>query len=317
MLEVNQLTTKFKVDTHDVTAVNNISFTIPPKKTIGLVGESGSGKSVTALSILNLLPQNGYHPNGSILWNGQNLLGLSNKALQKIRGSEIGLIFQNPLAALNPVFTIGNQLIETIQLHTKCSKEEAKNQAIALLKRVNIPDAETRFYDYPHQFSIGMCQRIVIALTLSIHPKLVIADEPTASLDVTIQAQIIHLLNELKEEFDMSILLISHDLGVIAQNCDEILIMYLGHIVEKGTPHSIFKAPKHPYTKALISAIPSTDPDKKSTHELLHGEIPSPMNLPSGCPFHPRCPIATDRCSQEKPTLQNTSSHDAVACFYA
>jgi peptide/nickel transport system ATP-binding protein len=314
MLKVKNLRTEFKVGDKRVIAVDDISFEVPEKTVVGLVGESGSGKSVTSYSILDLLAANGKITSGQILWKEKDIRKLSSKEIRKIRGPEVGLIFQNPLAALNPVFTIGNQMVETIILHQNVNKEEAEKIAIELLKKVNIPDAESRMNDYPHQFSVGMCQRIMIALTLSMKPKLLIADEPTASLDVTIQAQILKLLSQLKEEYSMSMLFISHDLGVIAQLCDYILIMYLGKIIEKGTPKDIFANPLHPYTKALISSIPMPDPTQKKEIQPLKGDIPSPMNLPSGCRFHPRCPNAMPRCSQKEPLLQINDTSE-VACF--
>jgi len=283
------------------------------------VGESGSGKSVTAYSILGLLPSTGRVSGGEISWNGKSLLEMPEKELRQIRGSEIGLIFQNPLAALNPVFTIGNQLIETLCIHRSCSKDEARVRALDLLKKVNIPDPESRIDDYPHQFSLGMCQRIMIALVLAMKPKLLIADEPTASLDVTIQAQLLTLLNQLKDDENMSMLIISHDLGVVAQNCDEILVYYLGKIVEKGTPEQIFLNPQHPYTQALIAAIPSPDPRVKKKSALLVGDIPSPIYLPRGCRFHTRCPHAEEQCRVSEPELKESqvgSSHYS-ACFFS
>jgi peptide/nickel transport system ATP-binding protein len=313
MLEVKGLKTVFRVGDKAVKAVDGVSFEVPSKTVVGLVGESGSGKSVSSYSILQLLPNNGHIEAGKVLWKGQDLCSMSSNKIRKIRGEEIALIFQNPQAALNPVFTVGNQMVETIMLHKKVTKEEAKNIAIELLKKVNIPDPETRMKDYPHQFSQGMCQRIMIALTISMQPKLLIADEPTASLDVTIQAQILALLNALKAEFDMSMLFISHDLGVIAQLCDYVLIMYLGKIVEKGTPKDIFLKPLHPYTKALIAAIPSTDPTNKKELQVLKGDMPSPMNLPTGCRFHPRCPKAMQICSEKEPELRNVGS-SVVSC---
>ena len=315
MLNIKNLKTTFKVGDKQVTAVDDVSFTIPERQTIGLVGESGSGKSITALSILNLIPNNGTISQGEVLWKGKDLLKLPKKERKHYLGKEIGLIFQNPLAALNPVFTIGNQFVETIQLHEPMSKEKALQKSIELLTQVNIPDAETRLNDYPHQFSIGMCQRLMIALTLAMNPSILIADEPTASLDVTIQAQILHLLDTIKKERDMSILLISHDLGVIAQHCDYILIMYLGRIVEKGTPEQIFGDPKHPYTQALISSIPIPDPSQKNTPTLLQGDIPSPMNLPSGCRFHTRCPKVFDECPKKDPKLKPLGPSQEVACL--
>lgn len=316
LLEVQNLSVIFQVDQHQVTAVNDISFQIQPQTMVGLVGESGSGKSVTALAILDLLAKNGRIKSGAVYWKGKNLRQISAKGMSQVRGKEIGLILQNPQAALNPVYTIGNQMIETIRLHQKVSTAEAKQIAIDLLQKVRIPDAETRLNDYPHHFSMGMCQRIMIALTLAMKPQLIIADEPTASLDVTIQTQVMALLNELKQELGISILLISHDLGVIAQHCDQVMIMYLGNVVEIGSPHSIFKAPLHPYTQALISSIPIPDPDQKQSVTLLKGEIPSPMNAPMGCPFHPRCPKAFEPCSKVAPQLQKESDSQVACLLY-
>ncbi len=316
LLEVKDLNAQFSVGKQTVTALDGISFDIQKNQTVGIVGESGSGKSVTALSIMGLLASNGKITQGQINYNGQNLVGLNQMYYRQIRGKEIGLIFQNPMAALNPVFTIGNQMIETIRLHTQKSKAEAQDYAISLLTAVGIPDPQTRLTQYPHQFSLGMCQRVMIALTLSMSPKLLIADEPTASLDVTIQAQILTLLAQLKKDTGMSMLIISHDLGVMAQHCDHILVMYLGKIVESGTPEDIFKRPKHPYTQALISSIPSTDPTKKHAPTLLKGDIPSPLHLPTGCRFHTRCPKAQPNCATTEPQLQQIESQK-FACFYA
>lgn len=316
ILEVKNLRTCFDSDGTQLMAVDGVSFSIPHGYSVGIVGESGSGKSVTAYSVLGLLPSTGRVVSGDILWNGDSLISMSEAQRRLIRGSEIGLIFQNPLASLNPVFTIGNQLIETIQLHEECSKEDAKKKAIVLLEKVNIPDASDRLSHYPHQFSLGMCQRIMIALTLAMKPKLLIADEPTASLDVTIQAQLLRLLNDLKKEESMSMLIISHDLGVVAQNCDEILVYYLGKIVEKGTPEQIFLAPKHPYTQALVASIPSPDPRIKKEIPLLVGDIPSPVNLPSGCRFHTRCPKAVDQCRHSEPLLEEREKNQFSACFF-
>ena len=312
-LKVNNLHVSFPAGNNLVRAVDDVSFEIPHKTVVGLVGESGSGKSITAVSLLNLLPPKA-QISGEILWKGKNILEMSGSEIRHLRGTEIGLIFQNPLAALNPVFTIGNQLIETILLHRKVTKKEAREIAIDLIKKVQIPDAELRLDQYPHEFSLGMCQRIMIALTIAMRPKLLIADEPTASLDVTVQAQILELLHQLKDEFDMSVLLISHDLGVIAQNCDEMLVMYLGKIIEKGKPADLFQNPLHPYTQALIAAIPSPFRKRKFEASVLKGDIPSPLNLPAGCRFHPRCPHAMDVCQTQEPILKRVKNRD-VSCF--
>ncbi|MCP4050396.1 MAG: ABC transporter ATP-binding protein [bacterium] len=314
MLKVKNLKTIFKVKQKIIRAVDDVSFVVPKNRFIGLVGESGSGKSVTALSILNLLPNNGYIESGSIFWDGKNISSMNSKEIRDVRGADIALIFQNPLDSLNPVFTIGDQMIETIRLHSKVDKKQARDQTIALLKKVNIPDPDIRLHDYPHQFSMGMCQRIMIALTVSMKPRLLIADEPTASLDVTIQAQMLRLLEQLQHEYQMSILLISHDLGIIAQYCDYILVMYLGRIVEKGSPEDIFSKPLHPYTQALISAIPVPDPKKGKPEILLTGDMPGVANLPSGCRFHPRCLKSMPECSKSEPILKSNGRSE-VACF--
>ena len=255
MLQINELRVEFNQDKKRVEAVKGISFELPHGCSLGVVGESGSGKSVTAYSIMGLLPDTA-SVTGEIIWNGKNLLDFSPKEWFSIRGKEIGLIFQNPQAALNPVFTIANQMIETIQLHQQVSKQEARNIAIELLKKVTITNAEQRIDDYPHQFSLGMCQRIMIALTVAMKPKLLIADEPTASLDVTSQKQILTLLGDLRRDFEMDLLIISHDLALISEHCDYVVVLYLGEVVEHGKTADIFQNPQHAYTKKLIEAIP-------------------------------------------------------------
>ena len=314
MLDVSNLSVVFDQKGQRLTAVDDVSFSVRPGSTLGIVGESGSGKTVSALSILGLLPPTATLANGSITWNNSPLTPYSELVFKRIRGREIGLIFQNPLAALNPVYTIGNQFIETLRLHFGLSKSEAKAETIAWLRKVNIPDPEKRINDYPHQFSIGMCQRIMIALTVAMKPKLLIADEPTASLDVTIQSQILQLLNDLKDELGMSILMISHDLGVIAQHCDDIAVMYLGKVVERGSTSAIFKSPRHPYTQALIQSIPVADPDAKQSQSILTGDVPSLYDLPKGCRFNTRCPHVMDQCYTEMPGMNSIDSSD-VACF--
>ncbi len=316
MLEVTNLTTDFLNGKQRIRAVDGVSFEVRPNEVLGLVGESGSGKSVTALSAMNLLSGNAT-VSGSVRWNGADVLTMSPDAHRQFLGRDVGMIFQNPLASLNPVFTIGSQLIETIVLHQRVSTAQAKAIAVELLTKVKIPDALERLGDYPHQFSLGMCQRIMIALTLAMKPRLIIADEPTASLDVTIQAQVLALLNGLRDDYQLSILLISHDLGIIAQVCDRILIMYLGRIVESGTPHQIFKSPAHPYTQALIAAIPIPDPDLRSRPMVIAGDIPSPAHLPTGCRFHPRCPMVTEACRITDPALELFSNGHLVACLRA
>ena len=255
MLSVNNLDVTFTGDSTAVHAVKGISYELKKGETLGIVGESGSGKSVSSMAILNLLPATATI-SGEINWKGQNILTLSESELRSVRGSQIAYIFQNPLAALNPVFTVANQMVETICLHQKCTKKEALEEAIHLLDKVKIDNPSKRIHDYPHQFSLGMCQRIMIAMTLSMKPDLLIADEPTASLDVTTQKEILELMDSLKDEYKMSMILISHDLGVVAERCDEVVVMYLGDIVEQGSPKDIFGNPKKDYTKLLINAIP-------------------------------------------------------------
>lgn len=312
MLNVENLSIAFESSQGKLQAVDDISFCVNNQEILGLVGESGSGKSVTALSILNLLSKDAILSAKTLSFRDKNILDPTQ--IKKIRGRDIGLIFQNPLAALNPVYTIGNQLIETIQLHQGLQHQDAKKTAIDLLEKVKIPDPEKRLESYPHHFSLGMCQRVMIAITLAMKPSLLIADEITASLDVTIQAQILALLNELKTEFKMSILMISHDLGVIAQHCDRIMVMYLGKIVEEGRPHDIFKNPQHPYTQALIASIPSADPDQSYQPTLIKGDIPSPLNIPKGCRFHPRCPKVKTICKEKEPLFKDNAER-RVACW--
>ena len=311
VLSVSDWSVEFKEKKKTLYAIHHISFEIKKNTTVGLVGESGSGKSLTALSLLQLLPPEA-KSSGKIMWNQERLDTKSSAQMQKIRGKDIALIFQNPQLALNPVYTIGNQLIETIQFHHHLSTSDATDKAIWFLKKVGIPDPAGRLNHYPHQLSLGMCQRVMIALTLSMQPKLLIADEPTASLDVTVQAQILQLIRSLQEEFEMSVLLISHDLGVIAQSCDLILVMYLGRLVEIGNRDTLFKHPKHPYTQALIQAIPRLD---GTLSPSLQGDPPSPYDLPSGCAFHPRCPYAMYMCRQQAPPMRSVDESSQVACF--
>lgn len=316
MLEVSNLSTVFKTKEGVVHAVDGVSFQVPPGSIVGIVGESGSGKSVTATSIMRLLPENGQITSGNILWNGKDLVSLSERDMKHIRGKEIGLIFQNAQASLNPVFTIGSHLIETIRLHHGVTKEKAYEMAVTWLKKVNISDPEQRMNQYPHECSLGMCQRIMIALTLAMEPSLLIADEPTASLDVTIQAQILHLLTQLQKDLEMSVLLISHDLGVVAQYCDVVVVMYLGRVMEAGPTQDVFLRPKHPYTRALLASIPVADPSKKQDIKVLQGETPSPLHLPKGCRFHPRCPDVRPECHTTIPEGRRIGDSD-VECLFA
>ncbi|MDR2981185.1 MAG: ABC transporter ATP-binding protein [Puniceicoccales bacterium] len=289
ILTIENLTIGFDTEAGHLTAVDGISLTVPRGKTLGIVGESGSGKSVTALSIMRLLPQPmGKITGGSICFEGRDLVKILLEEMRKIRGSAIGMVFQEPMSALNPVHKIGRQITESIRLHTTLSQTEANQRAIALLQKVGIPAAETRMQSYPHQLSGGMRQRVVIAMALACNPKLLICDEPTTALDVTIQAQILELLKSLQAEFRMSIILITHDLGVIAENCDEVAVMYAGRIVEKTDAKTLFARPLHAYTQALLQAIPSLDSTPKTRLPAIEGMVPGLAELKPGCRFAPR-----------------------------
>lgn len=314
MLTVQNLSTEFTTDEGSLRAVDGISLAVNTGEFVGIVGESGSGKSVSAHSIMGLLPKTATCK-GSVKWADRELIGSSEPQWREIRGKEIGLIFQNAQAALNPVFTIGSQMIETIVLHHGGTKEVARERAIELLRQVNLTDPKARMDQYPHECSLGMCQRIMIAITLAMEPRLLIADEPTASLDVTVQAQIMRLIKALQTRLGMGVLMISHDLGLVAQTCDRVYIMYLGKIVESGTPEQLFRSPKHPYTQALIAAIPSADPGSKNDSVPLTGEVPSPFHLPKGCRFNTRCPHVMDQCRTDEPALKECGTGRFSACF--
>lgn len=318
MLEIKNLKTYFEVEKKQLKAVDGINLTVNEGEILGLVGESGCGKTMSSLSVLNIVPYPGKIIGGEIIWKGENIVNMPPKRLREIRGGEISMIFQNPLTSLNPVFTVGDQIVETLRIHKykkeKVSKQKLYSDAVELLKIVNIPDAEKRVYDYPHQFSGGMCQRIMIAIALSSNPRLLIADEPTASLDVTIQAQILNLLMDIREKYNMSILIISHDLGVIAQSCDKIAVMYLGKIVETAESEKLFSEPLHPYTQALLESVPLPDPKTKRQKKVLKGDIPSSIDIPKGCRFHTRCPIAVEKCSQIEPEFLEKRQGHFTAC---
>lgn len=291
ILEVKNLTTAFDTEAGQLVAVDGISFSVPRGKTLGIVGESGCGKSVTALSIMRLLPQPmGKILGGEILFNGRDLVQADQKSLHAIRGAEMGMIFQEPMTALNPVHRIGKQISEVFLLHQEISKKEAWERSIEMLRKVGIPAPEVRVTEYPHQLSGGMRQRVVIAMALACEPDLVIADEPTTALDVTIQAQILELIKSLQEEMGMSVILITHDLGVIAETCDEVVVMYAGRIVERGTVHQIFENPAHLYTRGLLDSIPRLDLERKSKLQTIPGRVPSLQDLPVGARFAPRSP---------------------------
>ncbi len=319
LLKVRDLRTYFSTEEGVVRAVDGISFDLVPGERRGIVGESGSGKSVTALSIMRLIePPAGEIVTGTIEFAGENLLMLGEDEMQKIRGGKIAMIFQDPMTALNPVYTIGDQLIETILLHQGVSKSEARKLAIEALEDVQIPDAEGKLADYPHQFSGGMRQRVMIAMGLSCGPDLLIADEPTTALDVTTQAQIMHLMLTLATERDTAVLLITHDLGVVAGFCDTVQVMYAGGIVEHGTANEVFHNPQHPYTWGLLGSMARLDSDRKRRLHSIVGSPPSVINLPLGCRFKPRCEFSIEKCGKVLPILQEVgTSGQLVACHRA
>lgn len=303
LLEVRHLKTQFKTKNGQVTAVDDVSFVIEEGETLGIVGESGCGKSVTSLSILHLLPQAvGKISGDAILYKGQDITHLDNKAMCKIRGKEISMIFQDSMTSLNPVQTVGKQLEETIAVHNKISKEEIRKKALEILTKVGVSSPERRLKEYPHQLSGGMRQRVMIAMALSCNPSLLIADEPTTALDVTIQAQIIDLMLELKKNINAAIMLITHDLGVVAEMSDHIMVMYAGKVMEYGTARQIFKEPKHPYTEGLLASIPRLDKDLDRLYSI-DGTVPTLDKMPKGCRFCARCKEAMEICSDCPPPL--------------
>ena len=312
LLDIRNLTIHFQTEDGDVRAVNGISLSVDTGKTLGLVGETGAGKTTTALGVLRLVPEPGKILSGSILYKDRNILEMSEKEVQDLRGNEISMIFQDPMTALNPVMTVGDQIAEVILRHQDCSKAEAQQRMLAMLDKVGI--STDRAGDYPHQFSGGMKQRIVIAIALACNPKLLLADEPTTALDVTIQAQVMRMVNELKREFGTSMVLITHDLGIVAESCDAVAIMYAGEIVEYGSLEDIFDRPSHPYTIGLFGSIPRLDLDTERL-QPIQGLMPDPINLPSGCPFHPRCPKATELCAEINPPAVEIEPGHLVKCL--
>ncbi|MHA2364056.1 MAG: ABC transporter ATP-binding protein [Candidatus Hodarchaeales archaeon] len=314
LVEIKNVVTRFYTEEGVVKAVEGVSFNIKKGEILGLVGESGCGKSVTALSIMNLVRFPGIIEQGEVLFNNQDLLSLSDKKLQKIRGNQITMIFQDPLSSLNPVFSVGEQISEVIQLHKGDSELQAREKAIQLMEKVGIPLARERVYEFPHQFSGGMRQRVMIARAIANKPTLLIADEPTTALDVTIQAQILEIIKELQKETGMSVLLITHNLGVVAENCDRVCVMYGGYIVEKADVENIYVNPIHPYTIALMSAIPRLDISVERL-DTLPGSVPDLIDPPSGCRFHPRCKFTTEKCSEEVPILEEIFPNHYAACW--
>lgn len=316
LLEVKNLQTYFFTDDGVAKSVDNVSYTVDKKETLGVVGESGCGKSVTALSIMRLIPNPpGRIVGGEILFEGRNLLTLQEEEMRKIRGNKIGMIFQEPMTSLNPVFTVGNQIEESILLHQNVSKEEAKNRAIEMLKKVGIPAPEQRYKEYPHQLSGGMRQRVMIAIALSCNPAILIADEPTTALDVTVQAQILELINGLQETLGMGVILITHDLGVIAETADKVAVMYASHIVEYSKVDEIYFNPMHPYTVGLLGSIPKLNIESERLM-TIEGTVPVPTNYPQGCNYAARCSFATPKCLSEEPQLVEVEPGHMVACHH-
>ncbi len=314
IIEVKNLEVSYLTEAGNIHAVNDVSFAIPRGTTFGLVGETGAGKTTTALSMLRLIQEPGEIQNGEILFKGGNLFEISEKEMQLIRGAEISMIFQDPMTALNPVHTIGAQIAEVVRLHQDCSKSEAMERAAQMLEKVGIP--ADRVGDYPHQLSGGMKQRVVIAIALACNPELLIADEPTTALDVTVQAQVLEMINGLKEEYNTAMLLITHDLGIVAETCDTVGIMYAGEIVELGNLEQIFDQTLHPYTKGLFASIPKLDEDIERLSPIA-GLMPDPVNLPAGCKFHPRCPYASAKCSEQTPVFMDAGNGHMVRCHFA
>ncbi len=318
LLEVQDLKTHFHTRSGVVKAVDGVTFAINEGETLGIVGESGSGKSVTALSIMRLVatPPARIDEESKILFRGEDVLDMDDEELHALRGGKISMIFQDPMTSLNPVFTVGFQITETIKTHLKVPTKEAKDRTIEMMQKVRIPDAKRRVNSYPHEFSGGMRQRVMIAIALACNPQLLIADEPTTALDVTIQAQILDLMKGLSREFGTSVMLITHDLGVVAGMCQRVAVMYAGRVVEEAPTSKLFGTPAHPYTQALLHSIPRLDESKHERLVPIKGQPPDLVNLPPGCPFAPRCAKAQARCLTERPNLEAVGEHQRAACFY-
>ena len=314
LLEVEDLRVAFRSEGRSLAAVDGVSFRLAPGETLGIVGESGSGKSLTALAILGLLPTGGVDTSGRISFDGRRLDGLSEAGMQRLRGNAMSMIFQEPATALNPVFTVGEQIAEVYRQHRNVSPREAMERALEMLKLVGIPSPERRLRDYPHQMSGGMRQRVMISIALACEPRLLIADEPTTALDVTIQAQVLDLLRELKARLGLSVILITHSLGVVAEFVDRVAVMYAGRIVEEAPTAELFAQPLHPYTKALLASIPPID-EEIATLQSIPGTVPPLGDMPVGCRFHPRCPAATNVCRLSPPLLLPVQPDHRVACF--
>jgi oligopeptide/dipeptide ABC transporter ATP-binding protein len=316
LLKINDLKTHFFTEEGVVKAVDGVSYDVFPGEILGLVGESGCGKSVSALSVLRLIPDPpGKIIAGEIIFEGDDILKMDDAEVRHIRGNNIGMIFQEPMTSLNPVLTIGRQLTETLELHLKMDNGAATQRAVELLEMVGIPEAQSRINDYPHQFSGGMRQRVMIAMALSCNPKLLLADEPTTALDVTIQAQILELLTRLTRELGTSVIIITHNLGVVARYADRVNVMYAGRIIESAAAGELYAKPRHPYTLGLLKSVPRLDYLKKQRLDPIEGAPPDLAHLDAGCPFRPRCKFATDRCKEENPALETVAENHTSACW--
>jgi peptide/nickel transport system ATP-binding protein len=314
LLEVKDLKVHFNTDDGVVKAVDGISYTVQPGETLGIVGESGSGKSVSSLTVMGLITSKQAQISGEVLYQGVDLLKLPSDEMRNIRGAKISMIFQDPMTSLHPFYKVGDQIAEAIRHHQDISKRAAFDQAVEMLGRVNIPRPEERARQFPHEFSGGMRQRAMIAMALALNPDLLIADEPTTALDVTVQAQILDLIDRLKDEFNAAVIIITHDLGVVAEHCDDIQVMYAGKAVEFGNTDDIYYRPLHPYTWGLLGSIPRLNAEEKETLRPIRGLPPSLINVPPGCAFHPRCPYVMDVCKTDVPQLLPVDGHHAAAC---
>ena len=314
LLSVKNLSTEFPVKKGIVRAVEDVSFDVDQGEILAIVGESGSGKSVTSLSIMGLLAEPGHVAGGSLEFEGKDLATLSEKQYRELRGNDMAMIFQEPMTSLNPVYRVGNQIVEAIRTHEKVSKAEAKDRAVDLLRKVGIPSPEARINDYPHQMSGGMRQRVMIAMALDCNPKLLIADEPTTALDVTIQAQILDLLRRLRDDTGMAVLLITHDLGVVSETADRVVVMYCGQVVEEAEVRTLFDHPMHPYTLGLLKSIPRLEDDDSKRLYMIKGMVPNPLEMPPGCHFSDRCDSCMDICRTKVPELVDVDGHK-VRCF--
>jgi peptide/nickel transport system ATP-binding protein len=316
IIQVRDLRTSFFTDQGEVKAVDGVTFDVPKGKTLGIVGESGSGKSITSLSILRLIQNPGKVVGGEMIFKGEDLLKKSEAKMRKIRGNEISMIFQEPMTSLNPVYTVGEQIGEAFRIHEGLGKKKAIERSIEMLKLVGIPSPEQRVHQYPHELSGGMRQRVMIAMALACNPELLIADEPTTALDVTIQAQILELMKDLQDRLGMSIIMITHDLGVVAETCDYVAVMYCGKVVEYASIRELFKNPRHPYTVGLLNSLPRHDIDLDGEElSVIKGSVPSPADMPKGCRFAPRCPFASDICRERLPELEEDENGNQIRCW--